>query len=315
MLATLRRLREIGVLGLNGRNGRYMLPNNPRRLYPLVDDKLRTKKLALEAGIAVPPLYAHLESPHDVRNLPEILKDHSDFVIKPAHGAGGDGILVVTATTSKGYRLANGTLISHEELELHIQNALSGIMSLGGQPDTVLVEYRVKFDPVFKDISYQGVPDIRIIVYRGVPIMAMVRLPTRQSGGRANLHQGAIGVGVDLAMGRTLQGVWKNDIIDEHPDTGHPISGVMIPHWEQLLMLGASSLELTGLGYQGMDIVLDRERGPLMLELNARPGLAIQIANQTGLETRLKDVDQKQTGVMDPQVRVDFARQRFQVNM
>ena len=132
---------------------------------------------------------------------------------------------------------------------------------------------------------------MRVLVYQGYPVMAMVRLATRRSRGKANLHQGAVGAGIDLASGRTLSGVLGNDIVTEHPDTGEPIAGLNIPSWEQFLSLAARCYELTGLGYLGVDIVLDRLRGPLILELNARPGLNIQIANKVGLKNRFALVD------------------------
>ncbi|MBF0454434.1 MAG: alpha-L-glutamate ligase-like protein [Magnetococcales bacterium] len=311
MLSLIRRLRQKGVLGLNARNGAYILPHNPRRLYPLVDDKLLTKKLAAKAGVAVPELYGVVETPHQTLDMLDKLKGFSDFVVKPAHGSGGDGILVVVGKTKRGYRLANGTLVTLGEIAFHINNTLSGIYSLGGQPDVALIEYRVKFDPVFEDITYNGVPDIRIIVFHGVPVMAMVRLPTRASSGKANLHQGAIGVGVDMSTGTTLKAVYKNDIIEEHPDTGNPVMGVAIPHWKRLLTIAASSLELTGLPYQGIDIVLDKELGPLVLELNARPGLGIQIANRTGLGNRLEKVTQKRQSLKSLDERVAFAQENF----
>ena len=78
-----------------------------------------------------------------------------------------------------------------------------------------------------------------------------------------------------------------NDIVHEHPDTGEPIAGLTIPQWDHCLLLAARCYELTALGYLGVDIVLDRTRGPLILELNARPGLNIQIANKLGLKYRL----------------------------
>ena len=97
------------------------------------------------------------------------------------------------------YRKVDGLLLNPEEVGYHLFNIISGIYSLGGQPDKALIEYRVQFDPIFEAISYQGVPDIRVIVFLGVPVMSMVRLPTRMSGGKANLHQGAIGAGIDIA--------------------------------------------------------------------------------------------------------------------
>jgi len=121
--------------------------------------------------------------------------------------------------------------------------------------------------------------------------MGMLRLPTRQSGGKANLHQGAIGVGVDLATGLTLKGTWLNNKISKHPDTTNPVDGVQLPDWDGFMNLAASCYELSGLGYIGVDLVLDEEKGPLILELNARPGLNIQIANDAGLTHRCHMVE------------------------
>ncbi|MGB6063355.1 MAG: alpha-L-glutamate ligase-like protein [Desulfomonilaceae bacterium] len=298
-------------MAINKRNADYTLKYNPRSLYPLVDDKLRTKQLAQVNGIAVPDLYAVIEVPGQVRTLPERLKEHTDFVIKPAHGSGGEGILVISERLNGRLRKPDGVIITWDELNHHILNVLSGLYSLGGQPDQALVEYYVQFAPVFEKISYQGVPDIRIIVFMGVPVMSMVRLPTRMSDGKANLHQGALGAGIDMATGTTLTAVLGNEIVTDHPDTGHPVTGVTIPYWDDLLKLAARCFELTGLGYQGVDIVLDRDKGPLILELNARPGLNIQIANNAGLLLRLELVERCHRELQTVEERVTFAKCHF----
>jgi len=294
MFAMSRSLRRNGVLGLNERNANFIQRYNERRLYPLVDNKLRTKRLAMEAGIAVPELYGVIDNQHDVRQLSGIVGEHRDFVIKPAHGTGGDGILVVIGRSARRqhlYQLADGEFISESEIGHHVSNIVSGQYSFVGTRDSAMMEYRVEADPFFAPVTFQGVPDIRVLVYQGYPVMAMVRLPTRRSRGKANLHQGAVGVGIGLATGRTLVGVLGNDVVHEHPDTGEPIGRLEIPQWDQCLALAARCYELTGLGYLGADIVLDRYRGPLILELNARPGLNIQIANRIGLRDRLALVD------------------------
>jgi alpha-L-glutamate ligase-like protein len=300
-----------GVLGINRRNAQYMLPYNPRSAYPLVDDKTLTKELALKAGVAVPALYGVIDIQQQVRTLPRLLARYTDFVVKPARGSQGDGILVVTGRAHDGYVCADGSHLDEHDMGFHVSNILSGIYSLGGQADKALIEYRVHFDPVFEAVTYRGVPDVRIIVFRGVPVMAMVRLPTRVSGGKANLHQGAVGTGVDMATGTTLTAVCRGAIVTEHPDTGNPVSGIQIPHWDTLIDLAARSFELTGLGYQGIDIVLDRDQGPLMLELNARPGLAIQIANQAGLHPRIEKVERALPQLRAVAERIAFARQHF----
>ena len=307
-------LRKKGVLGINARNINYIQKYNKRRLYPLAYNKLLTKSIAKKVGINVPELYGTINLTGDLKKLPLILKDRDDFVIKPACGSGGDGILVITRTTRDGYLKVDDSIVSIEELQHHSAKALHGLYSLGAHPDQVIIERRVIFDPIFEKISYKGVPDIRIISLLGVPVMAMLRLPTKASGGRANLHQGAIGVGIDLASGRTLTAVQGNSIIDKHPDTGFEVSGVQVPYWEKLLELGAKAYDLTGLGYQGIDIVLDATLGPLVLELNARPGLNIQIANNIGLDLRLRLVEQGISKLKSVEQRVNFAKENFYIS-
>ena len=308
------RLRAAGVLGMNARNAEFISRWNPRRLFPLVDDKLRTKQLAEKAGIAVPPLYGVVRAYHELHHLLAKLAEYQDFVVKPAHGSGGNGILVISGRAGQRLVKASGHEISYEDLEYHVSNALSGMYSLGGQPDAAMLEYRVAFDPLFENVAYRGVPDIRTLVYRGVPLMAMVRLPTRASDGRANLHQGAVGAGIDLGSGRTHHAVFRDHPLESHPDTGKPLAGLSIPGWEKLLDLASRCYDLTGLGYLGVDVVLDGRYGPMMLELNARPGISIQLANGHGLLPRLGEVDRwlashkTQPPVPD---RVAFARDRF----
>ncbi|MGQ3889595.1 alpha-L-glutamate ligase-like protein [Legionella sp. CNM-1927-20] len=306
-----RRLKQKGILSINQRNSDYVLRYNHRKLYPLVDDKLQTKHLALKAGIAVPPLYKIIETEHQIKNIKQLLAPYKDFVIKPAHGAGGDGIIVITERVFGRYRQINGKLLTDQELSYHLSSLLSGAYSLGGHADYAIIEHRVIVDSVFKEISYEGVPDIRVITLLGYPAMAMIRLPTRLSGGKANLHQGAIGAGINLATGKTLGGVFHNDTIDYHPDTLNPIVDIEVPHWDKILEIAASCYELTGLGYLGVDIVLDRDHGPLMLELNARPGLNIQIANREGAVKRYKLIEARASTKETILDRVAFSKQQF----
>jgi alpha-L-glutamate ligase-like protein len=316
-LKTWKALRRRGVLGINQRNGELVLRYNRRHLYPLVDNKLLTKQRALKAGMRVPDLYGVIDTERDIAGLGSMLSGHRDFVIKPAQGAGGDGIVVIVDRFGDYWRTASGKLMTLDDLEFHVSGILSGIYSLGGHRDSALIEYRVQPDPVFSAISYEGVPDLRIIVLCGYPVMSMLRLPTRQSQGKANLHQGAIGVGVDLGTGITLGGTWHNLRIERHPDTANPVSGVVLPFWEEFLQLASQSYELTGLGYLGVDLVLDREGGPMILELNARPGLNIQIANDAGLMARCREVEEEiarleaSGQVAAPAERIRFCQKRF----
>lgn len=299
-------LKANGVLGMNARNYKIIARCNNRRLYPLVDDKVQTKRLADKAGINTPHLIGVIEYQHQVKDFLELLKNHPQFVIKPAHGSGGKGVLVIKHWDDDCFVTASERVLTFKDVYQHISNTLSGLFSLGGQYDVALIEEMVNFSDIFKDFSYQGVPDVRIIVYKGYPAMAMMRLATAESGGRANLHQGAVGVGLDIKSGKTLNAVMHNLPISVHPDTKADLKSLVVPFWREHLIIGAKAYEMTGLGYLGADIVLDKNRGPMMLELNARPGLAIQIANGKGLVEAIKKIDKTYPQNLTAEERVDF---------
>lgn len=299
-------LREKGILGMNARNFDIISKYNSRRLYPLVDDKVKTKELAIKYGVKTPNLIGVIEHQHQVKNILEMVKGHNEFVVKPSHGSGGKGVLVIKSFSENSFTLPSGKTISYNELYQHISNILSGLYSLGGRYDFALIEEVVHFSDIFKDYSYQGVPDVRIIVYKGFPIMAMTRLSTAESGGRANLHQGAVGVGLAIKTGKTKNAVQHNIPLTYHPDTKADLRKIEVPFWREHLVIAAKAFEMTGLGYFGADIVLDAQKGPMMLELNARPGLAIQIANGSGLKKAIKKIDKNCPQGLTPEQRVDF---------
>ncbi|MCD6268722.1 MAG: alpha-L-glutamate ligase-like protein [Deltaproteobacteria bacterium] len=308
------RLRKRGIVGMNMRNVVYIGQNNKRKFYPRVDDKLQTKVLAEEAGIAVPRLIGVARFQSHTKGLKDFLAREQTFVIKPAKGSGGKGILVITGRDGEDYLKPSGAKVNDQMIRRHVSNILSGLFSLGGKPDVAMIEELVNFSEVFDGFSFEGVPDIRIIVYKGYPVMAMTRLSTRESDGKANLHQGAVGVGIDIGKGHALNAVQHGRPVEIHPDTGRNLKELIVPDWSTFLELAARSYEITELGYLGADIVLDKKKGPLILELNARPGLAIQVANNHGLISRVKQVDEELKKChRTPAERVTFSMQNFAV--
>lgn len=306
------RLSNKGILGMNGRNIDFIGRYNPRHLYPLVDNKLQTKLLAKEAGIAMPALHGVVEQQHQVAQLMDLISDQAGFAIKPARGSGGKGILIITDRESHDFIRGSGKKVSFEDLQRHVTNILAGLYSLAGKPDVAIIEELVSIDPMFNDYSFQGVPDIRIIVFKGYPVMAMLRLSTRQSDGKANLHQGAIGVGLNMATGKAVYAVQHEQRFTHHPDTEQPLNKIVIPDWSDLLELAAGCYEITGLGYLGVDIVLDHKKGPMLLELNARPGLSIQLANGCGLLPRLRTIEALASNLhANSKQRVEFVQNSF----
>ena len=281
-------LRRASVLGMNRRNVDLLMKLNPREFFPRVDDKALTKTICKAHGIPTPETYVTISRFGDIRQFPDNVGDRREFVIKPARGAAGRGVLVVAGRDGDAFIASGEERLTIEGLRYHLSTILSGIYSLGGNLDCAIVEQRLHRHPVFDPIVVGGTPDIRVIVYRYTPVMAMLRLPTNHSRGRANLHQGAVGAGIEMETGRTVGGVCLGQRVDVAPDTGARIDGVQVPCWSEILDIAEGLSRVLELGYTGIDIVLDADSGPVVLEANARPGLAIQIANDCGLLQRLK---------------------------
>ncbi|HUV42456.1 MAG TPA: sugar-transfer associated ATP-grasp domain-containing protein [Patescibacteria group bacterium] len=280
------------LLGKNARNQVY-LRFNKKRGRKIADSKLLTKKILSRHNLPHPKLYAVFETIEDLNNF-QWEKLPGNFVVKPSRGLGGDGILVIK---KKGKWAGEWYLMGDEKIDIsqirqHILDIFAGRFSLHNLPDKAFVEERVKIHPIFKRYTYRGTPDIRIIVFNKVPVMAMLRLPTPESRGKANLHQGAIGVGIDLATGITTYGFYNGRRVKLIPGTKKKINGLKLPFWEETLILAVKIQEVVSqLGFFGVDIILDKEKGPMILELNARPGLDIQNANLAPLRGRLARVE------------------------
>ena len=300
-------LRRQGVMGMNQRNLHFVGRYNPRQAYPLVDNKLRTKRLAERAGIPMPALIHEVSRQHQIEAIEPDLSRLDEFVIKPAHGSGGKGILVIASRDRDAFVKSSGERVDLNHVKHLLTNIISGLYSLGGRSDDAIIESLVHTHPMFTNLSIDGVPDIRVIVFKGFPVMAMLRLGTHASDGKANLHQGAIGVGLDIQTGESIGAVQRNRPLTKHPDTGEPLQGITIPNWRDLLTLAARCHDVTGLGYLGCDIVLDADKGPLLLEMNARPGLGIQIANGNGLGERLRAIEGLDLFAPSLEERVDHA--------
>ncbi len=294
MIRTLLRRLRVGfhsdeVLGMNRRNLECIQANNPRSRYILADDKIRAKKLLVANGLPVPETLATIDRRDQIHEQVDTLRDSGGFVLKPSRGFGGSGILVVSRSDG-AFSGPSGEPISPADLRLHMVSILAGMFSLDHIDDRVLVERLVHDSPTLREIhGSTGVSDLRVIVRESRPVMAMLRLPCRRSRGRANLHQHGLGLGIDLATGITTHAVQDDRPIENHPDTNLPLSGIALPRWEEAIAFASRVNTVFGMNYLGADIVIDAERGPLILEVNVRPGLAIQLANRWGLRAALEE--------------------------
>jgi len=279
------------ILGLNARTQLFAYKYNTKRGKNIADSKIQTDRILKETDVAHPKIYKKFKDPREVLDFDwTSLPDR--FALKPSRGMGGEGIMVVKRKLKDGGWLSTQkNRIKAEDLKLHTLDILEGAYSMGNVPDVAFIQEYVGRAKVFRRWAYRGTPDIRIIVFNKIPVMAMLRLPTRESGGRANLHQGAIGVGVDIATGITTKAIWHGEEIVFKPGTESKLRGIKIPGWDLILETAIRAQEVSHLGYLGVDIVIHPEKGPMVLELNAQPGLQIQLCNGEGLKRRLERVE------------------------
>ena len=294
------------ILGLNARTQLFSYRFNTRAGKKIADSKIQTWKVLKKAGVPTPKLIKKFKKPSDVylfdwSRLPD------SFALKPSRGLGGDGILVLKKRALTKVAGKNGKnkivkevnvwintqreRVTETDLKIHVLDILEGAYSMGSEPDVAFIQEYVGRHKAFRKIAYRGTPDIRVIVFRKVPIMAMLRLPTKESKGKANLHQGAVGVGVDIASGITTRAIWQGGYIGRKPGSNRKLHGIKIPHWNSVLTTAVNAQIASGLTYVGADVVMHPEKGPMIIELNAQPGLQIQLANRTGLRRRLDKVE------------------------
>ncbi len=256
-------------MSMNFRNKSLIRKLNSEDSIALVDDKLRFKTHLIENGIMTPKILCTITSMQEFSKLEETV---APFVLKPVKGHGGYGIVVITRKEGKSYIDSNGKSWSEYQLRRHAMRILDGAFSIGGRFDTILVEEKIRVPMYIKEMFPLGVPDIRIILHHHKPILAMMRVPTEKSGGKANLSQGANALNVDLFTGK-VQGYYSADARSQAKVL--PKFNLILPRWDEIIGIAIHAAACSGLGYCGVDIVYD-QKGPMVLECNARPGLEIQ---------------------------------------
>ena len=277
-----RSVRLANVYGLNRRNLELIYEHNPRRHYPIADDKILAKEYLVKGGVCVPETLAVCRGLFEVEPTLRRLQGESDFVVKPASGSGGAGIVVLGRRCPNGWETVRQQVVTDADLVQHVAQIVFGAYTRQME-DQALIERRIVPHELLHELWPDGVSDLRVIVLRDRPLLAMLRVPTHRSRGKANLHQGGIGVAVDIASGRTTRAVSGRVTLERHPESGVALIGRLIPSWSEVLELAMKAAASVPLGYLGVDIALDRTLGPLVLEINARPGLEIQNVNAIAL--------------------------------
>ena len=172
--ATPQELRKPGILGINRRNGDYVLPNNPREHYPRVDDKALTKELCRRRQIPVPETYALIERHGDVAKFLDLIGHRAGICRQAGRRQRGPRHRRHRPARRQRLLQLQRRASPLADMTYHLMTILSGLYSLAGQPDRIIIEQRIIRHPVFESIAVGGTPDVRIILYRCVPVMAMV---------------------------------------------------------------------------------------------------------------------------------------------
>ncbi|MCA9659935.1 MAG: hypothetical protein KC486_16440, partial [Myxococcales bacterium] len=239
------------IYGINRRNVELVYAHNARRHYPLVDDKILCKELLAEAGVPTAPTIAICRGLFEVDRIVRELEELDNFVIKPANGSGGDGIVVLGAREGGLWRTPKGRPVDTYAIRHHLANITFGTFAKQLE-DRALIEARIEPHELYDALWPDGVCDLRIIVLDGRPLLSMVRVPTRRSGGRANLHQGGIGVAIDIDRGETYRAVSKGQAIEIHPESGERLVGRRLPMWERCVEVALAAAAVVPLGYLGV---------------------------------------------------------------
>ncbi|MBT9560527.1 MAG: hypothetical protein IV100_31170 [Myxococcales bacterium] len=279
---------SLDVLGINRRNVDFVKTRNRRSDFPVADDKLLAKRILAAAGIPVSETLTTFEAFYEIRELKQRIAAFDTFAVKPARGSGGNGIVVVVSRTPETFTTPSGRVLTLSELTKHVADIVYGVYSLD-RGDQAIVEPLLRPSPFFAALYPKGLSDVRVICVDDEPVLSMIRVPTFVSDGRANLHQGALGLGLDLATGQVIRGWSRGRLAETHPDTGVPVVGMTVPDWPIILDIARRTARAVPLKYLGIDIVVDAVRGPLVLEINARPGLEIQNVTGVPLRARLRE--------------------------
>lgn len=301
-----------GVLGMNARNLLYIDVYNQKEKRFFAKDKIAVKKYLGSRDIPIPrtlDIFPPKRGSYTFSDTYWEKFEKKGFVIKPNTGSTGTGITVIVDYDREKDRWirVDGKLLTTNDLSREVVKIWMGMYSNEGKSDTVLIEDRVishKFiDEVFNPT---GLPDIRVVVRNMIPIMAMLRIPTVDSQGKANLDKGAYAIAVDIATGQCLRAYRNGEFV--YKINNYDIRDFVVPFWDDVLYLASKLQKITNIGYLACDFVIT-DSGPIMLEINGRGGLKIQIPNKIGLESRLNLV--KSIKVRDEDHAVEVVKNLF----
>lgn len=273
----------MNALGMNLRNHIIKISNRRDQIVE-AKDKIGVKNKLAMHGIPVPETYGELLKINDIHRLDKM---PPEFVIKPDRGSGGKGVLILKRVKDH-YVSPSNKIYSVKNLKRHMERILEGEFSEYIDGETVLIEERIHCSGQLQFKGSVGLPDVRMFVYNYDCVLAMLRYPTWESDGKANLSQGALGMALDMETGEITK-VYSKKRREFYPveTLGIP-KGYCIPKWKGFRWISHHVARLLGLRFSGVDLTMDERNNIKVLEVNGYPGLEIQNVTETSLKDAMK---------------------------
>jgi hypothetical protein len=214
----------------------------------------------------------YLEGADPMRSLPD-----QDLFVKPAAGRGGRG-------AERWDRIARLTFSGPEGEELSGDDLLGRLVERSKRR-SLIIQPRLKPHPDLVPITSGALPTMRVLTCLnadGEPevIGAVLRMSHGANRTVDNAHAGGIGASVEVTSGAlskasNLGSDARLGWFSEHPDTGAPIEGKIVPCWDEAKALAvAGHRHFKDRVVIGWDIAV-LEDGPIFVEGNGNPDLDI----------------------------------------
>ncbi len=206
------------------------------------------------------------------------------------------------------YQIGN-ELLTDQEFRRRLLDILDGKYSMTLGWDSIIIEEKLIAGELFKDFCEYGLADIRVIVFNLVPVATMIRVPTKDSGGKANLAQWGLWFGIEVGSGKITSLLWRNKIYKmKFPKKFAHFQNKKLPYWNDILFLSSKVQYFVNLGYLALDRVITGE-WPKLLEINARAWLEVQKVSDTKLKNVLNKIADLK--IIDPEKWVEIAKSLF----
>ncbi|MCX6807778.1 MAG: DUF1704 domain-containing protein [Patescibacteria group bacterium] len=284
------------ILGANSNFLDFVYPVRSQQDFSWIKNRSKIKAWLQARGIFMPKTLLIVKNISDLDRLNFDILPQKFIIRKVFNNGRDDNILTLSSIGANAWLDSRKRLWKPEDIKQHILDILDGGFSKSGLPDIACIEQRPELDKFFARLGQDGLPVIKIIVYRNVPLMAMLKLaPPAIVNNKFGLRQNEILIGIDIATGETTN-LFTNSVFDHKkeiltlPWSGRVVRGLEIPMWQDILLLASQVQSLINANYLTVEISLDAKNGPVVCGLSIDSDLDVQLANHSSLRERLDKV-------------------------